>query len=56
MPACIEVAVPPGPLNPNPAEEMMMTDDFESDLKELSSAEDFLDYFGISYEPARRPG
>jgi nitrogenase-stabilizing/protective protein len=29
---------------------MMMTDDFESDLKELSSAEDFLDYFGISYD------
>jgi nitrogenase-stabilizing/protective protein len=29
----------------------MMTDDFESDLKELSSAEDFLDYFGISYDP-----
>ncbi|MGB4336521.1 MAG: nitrogenase-stabilizing/protective protein NifW [Chromatiaceae bacterium] len=28
----------------------MMTDDFESDLKELSSAEDFLDYFGISYD------
>ncbi len=28
-----------------------MTDDFESDLKELSSAEDFLDYFGISYDP-----
>ncbi len=27
-----------------------MTDDFESDLKELSSAEDFLDYFGISYD------
>lgn len=29
----------------------MMTDDLESDLKELSSAEDFLDYFGITYDP-----
>ena len=29
----------------------MMTDDLESDLKELSSAEDFLDYFGIAYDP-----
>ena len=26
--------------------------DFECDLDELSSAEDFLDYFGIQYDPA----
>lgn len=30
-----------------------MTDqEFELDLDELSSAEDFLDYFGIDYEPS----
>jgi nitrogenase-stabilizing/protective protein len=28
-----------------------MFDDFETDLEELSSAEDFLDYFAISYDP-----
>lgn len=29
-----------------------MTDhDFESDLEELSSAEDFLDYFRVEYDP-----
>lgn len=27
------------------------SDSFEDDLAELSSAEDFLDYFGIEYEP-----
>ncbi|MBK1719086.1 nitrogenase-stabilizing/protective protein NifW [Thiocystis violacea] len=30
----------------------MNDDDFELDLSELSSAEDFLDYFAIQYEPA----
>ncbi|MBK5964410.1 nitrogen fixation protein NifW [Thiocystis minor] len=30
----------------------MTDDEFDLDLSELSSAEDFLDYFGISYEPA----
>lgn len=29
----------------------MTIDDFESDLEELSSAEDFLDYFQLSYDP-----
>ncbi len=29
----------------------MTDEDFELDLHELSSAEDFLDYFGIDYEP-----
>ena len=29
----------------------MTDEDFELDLDELSSAEDFLDYFGIDYEP-----
>ena len=29
----------------------MTEDDFESDLEELSSAEDFLDYFRIDYDP-----
>ncbi len=29
----------------------MTDDDFESDLEELSSAEDFLDYFRIDYDP-----
>jgi len=28
----------------------MFDDDFEADLEELSSAEDFLDYFGIDYD------
>jgi nitrogenase-stabilizing/protective protein len=32
---------------------MTMTDeDFELDLDELNSAEEFLDYFGIEYDPA----
>jgi nitrogenase-stabilizing/protective protein len=30
----------------------MTNEDFELDLEELSSAEDFLDYFNIDYEPA----
>ena len=30
----------------------MTDDDFELDLSELSSAEDFLDYFGVHYEPS----
>lgn len=30
----------------------MTDDEFDLDLSELSSAEDFLDYFGIAYEPA----
>jgi nitrogenase-stabilizing/protective protein len=30
----------------------MTDEDFELDLDELSSAEDFLDYFGIEFEPA----
>ena len=30
----------------------MTDEDFELDLDELASAEDFLDYFGIEYEPA----
>jgi len=30
----------------------MTDDDFELDLSELTSAEDFLDYFGIQYQPA----
>ena len=30
----------------------MTDEDFELDLDELSSAEDFLDYFRIEYEPA----
>ncbi len=30
----------------------MTNEDFELDLDELSSAEDFLDYFRIEYEPA----
>lgn len=29
----------------------MTDEDFELDLDELSSAEDFLDYFGVGYEP-----
>ncbi len=29
----------------------MTDDDFESDLEELSSAEDFLEYFKIEYDP-----
>jgi nitrogenase-stabilizing/protective protein len=29
----------------------MSDDDFETDLAELSSAEDFLDYFRIDYDP-----
>lgn len=29
----------------------MTEEDFEDDLDELVSAEDFLDYFGIEYEP-----
>ena len=29
----------------------MTIDDFDSDLAELSSAEDFLDYFRIAYDP-----
>ena len=29
----------------------MTLDEFEADLEELSSAEDFLDYFCIDYEP-----
>jgi nitrogenase-stabilizing/protective protein len=29
----------------------MSDDDFESDLEELSSAEDFLEYFRIDYDP-----
>jgi nitrogenase-stabilizing/protective protein len=29
----------------------MTNDELESDLAELSSAEDFLDYFGIAYDP-----
>lgn len=28
----------------------MIEDDFELDMSELSSAEDFLEYFGIAYE------
>jgi nitrogenase-stabilizing/protective protein len=31
---------------------MTTDDDFDLDLEELSSAEDFLDYFGIQYDPA----
>ena len=30
----------------------MTDDDFELDMSELTSAEDFLDYFGVRYEPA----
>ncbi len=30
----------------------MTDDEFELDLSELSSAEDFLDYFGIAFEPS----
>ncbi|MEY6433088.1 nitrogenase-stabilizing/protective protein NifW [Thioalkalicoccus limnaeus] len=30
----------------------MTDDELEQDLSELTSAEDFLDYFGIHYEPA----
>ncbi|MBK1695276.1 nitrogen fixation protein NifW [Chromatium weissei] len=30
----------------------MMNDDFESDLAELASAEEFLDYFGIAFDAA----
>lgn len=30
----------------------MTDDEFELDLSELTSAEDFLDYFGIAFEPA----
>lgn len=30
----------------------MTDDDFDSDLQELSSAEDFLEYFEIDYDPA----
>ncbi len=30
----------------------MTDEEFELDLSELSSAEDFLDYFGIDFEPA----
>jgi nitrogenase-stabilizing/protective protein len=30
----------------------MTDEDFELDLDELSSAEEFLDYFGIEYDPA----
>ncbi len=28
-----------------------MSSDFEDDLEELSAAEEFLDYFGIQYDP-----
>jgi len=35
----------------NPVEHIMIADDFESDLDELSSAEDFLDYFGVPFDP-----
>jgi len=27
-------------------------DDFDMDIEELSTAEDFLDYFGVAYEPS----
>jgi nitrogenase-stabilizing/protective protein len=30
----------------------MTDDDFDLDLEELSSAEDFLAYFGVEYDPA----
>ena len=30
----------------------MTDDEFDLDLSELSSAEDFLDYFGITFDPA----
>lgn len=30
----------------------MIEEDFEDDLSELSSAEDFLDYFAVDYEPS----
>jgi nitrogenase-stabilizing/protective protein len=30
----------------------MIDDDFDLDLDELSSAEDFLDYFRVEYDPA----
>ncbi|MCP5448374.1 MAG: nitrogenase-stabilizing/protective protein NifW [Chromatiaceae bacterium] len=30
----------------------MSINEFESELAELSSAEDFLDYFGVVYEPS----
>lgn len=30
----------------------MSDDDFELDMSELTSAEDFLDYFGIRHEPS----
>lgn len=30
----------------------MINDDFASDLAELASAEEFLDYFGIVFDPA----
>ena len=30
----------------------MSESEFEQDLEELSSAEDFLEYFGIAYDPA----
>jgi nitrogenase-stabilizing/protective protein len=30
----------------------MTDEEFELDLEELSSAEDFLEYFGIEYDPA----
>jgi nitrogenase-stabilizing/protective protein len=32
--------------------ETMTLDDFECDLDELESAEDFLNYFGIEFDPA----
>jgi nitrogenase-stabilizing/protective protein len=31
---------------------MMSESEFDLDLDELSSAEDFLDYFGVDYEPS----
>ena len=46
--------------NPRPSEaimtdhapETLTLDDFECDLDELESAEDFLNYFGIAFDPA----
>jgi nitrogenase-stabilizing/protective protein len=38
-------------MSETPAEPMTM-DDFECDLDELESAEDFLNYFGVPFEPA----
>ena len=33
-------------------ETLMNDSDFDLELEELSSAEDFLDYFGVAYDPA----